>query len=1277
MEIKDRNYLRLQFRLRIHEKNGTEFQSFFESIMEAAFPDFSKIRPYGNKGDGGNDGYRPEEGIYYQVYAPLNPTEKAAEAARKLIKDFEKLKTTWDNIVAIKIFYFVFNDKWCGSNIEIETALAELKDNNPQIIFQSFLAKDLESVFFTLKPDVILALGFDIESRASIFRFRENLIKLESYLDRGNAKFVLESLCLLEDIVLSLNDEGTLKEWEILECRTLRRLEKARETVHKLERLCTKYPTDPRPFLYLAEEYLTIGNYDKNSELLRQAEDINGDFWLLKLQRLLRDHRLGNFVDVAGIEIEKMPTENRIRSKFFRLYAVLAMQSNDLSRADSYIEQAIQLNTDSVDNYMVKLAISLHCINLKYGRNELQKGGAEERISAINNMLEEVARFKPLSARNQVVLNSEKMVAHLKLEDVSALEMLAKESFHNIMQCYFDVSIDIMLAYLLMFIQLPDIEFKNLLRYLEKADMVISDQLAQAMVLQFIFRGVLFSVGKSFFEQQNKLDFVRFIEDIEQGNDSEIWHFLKVNLDYACALAGVAKDFPQLRRMIIENLPNDVTAQKEKLKLLLNYEESNLDEAFDILRTLDLSNLHYHESRMVLEIAEKKKAWDFAIIVLEKLLLHPEHPLAALQMKLKLFEANRELKRLREAIEIGDAILHNIAELELLSEVNKEVLLTQMIQAKLERGEFSDALALVRAYPDIPKTPEFKLVLETEVYLKNQQAENAMVSILDGVKMMTTLTPEHYAKLFITMIEIHSLCPLTLSSEPTVKPESFVKFQGEDRWYYVGQGNRLDAIQVLPIDARFAQFTDKAVGDLVPFEFKYREKPEQHTIDIILPIYKYIFWQAQHCFNQLVTQGNIEGAEMIEVPQKGDTIDPVNIITMLEDQRQGRGENFDFYCDQTIPLAFLAVSEGSIASAVGHIQNEERGFVRCSSGDVNEFNEQKDVAKGIITGTPFYIDGTSALIMSECGLLMEIHQHLPNLRVPQSVIAMLLTLKNRFLYLPGQAGYLQHVKGKMRIASVSQDRGESLHKKFEDAVRLLESQPARVDAISAAIKADCFSEQTVPAELCDACILSQKHGIPVLTEDFLYLHMNSIETKKCAPQYCSAIALVRVLYEHNKVPFETYLNFFNYLSNYRFRFLPISVDDIQTAVFGDSYITCVQPERIQWFNFPLTLSEDYGVAFTTSFNLVANFLLRLVGDETVVPELAVSIFAEILSAFPTDKDKRTLGKAFLSICKKEVEKWRGILFMGNMAQLKIERLSQFTELYKDSNRLWTPQKSHD
>ena len=144
----DRNYLRLQFWNQVHKRNATAFQSFFEDIMEKAYPDFNKIRPYGKAGDAGNDGYRPSEGIYYQVYAPKRPSEKEADAARKLKVDFETLKNNWEDITKIKYYNFVFNDKGGGSTIDLEKAISELSTNNPDIAFTLFTPRDLENIFF-------------------------------------------------------------------------------------------------------------------------------------------------------------------------------------------------------------------------------------------------------------------------------------------------------------------------------------------------------------------------------------------------------------------------------------------------------------------------------------------------------------------------------------------------------------------------------------------------------------------------------------------------------------------------------------------------------------------------------------------------------------------------------------------------------------------------------------------------------------------------------------------------------------------------------------------------------------------------------------------------------------------------------------------------------------------------------------------------------------------------------------------------------------------------
>ena len=195
MNTLDKHYLSLQFFNKIFKKSGNEFQSFFENIMEKSFLDFQKIRPYGKKGDGGNDGYRKNQGIYYQVYAPNEPKINESKASKKFKEDFEKLqKSGWNEISNIKEYYFVFNDKYNGSTQQLENAVSELEQAYPNIKFRLFLAKNLEEIFFSLDEPSILDLGFNIDSRQSVKNAYAYLDNIKDELDKQIAVYAYKIL---------------------------------------------------------------------------------------------------------------------------------------------------------------------------------------------------------------------------------------------------------------------------------------------------------------------------------------------------------------------------------------------------------------------------------------------------------------------------------------------------------------------------------------------------------------------------------------------------------------------------------------------------------------------------------------------------------------------------------------------------------------------------------------------------------------------------------------------------------------------------------------------------------------------------------------------------------------------------------------------------------------------------------------------------------------------------------------------------------------------------
>lgn len=118
-------WFRLLFRLRLHEADGMAFQSLINSIFHGGTDDFQAIAPWGNAGDGGNDGYIQSTGHYLQVYGPKAGSNwSPAVAAKKAKDDFATLKSNWKGI---QRYSFVLNDRFQGVPSPVEQALQSIR----------------------------------------------------------------------------------------------------------------------------------------------------------------------------------------------------------------------------------------------------------------------------------------------------------------------------------------------------------------------------------------------------------------------------------------------------------------------------------------------------------------------------------------------------------------------------------------------------------------------------------------------------------------------------------------------------------------------------------------------------------------------------------------------------------------------------------------------------------------------------------------------------------------------------------------------------------------------------------------------------------------------------------------------------------------------------------------------------------------------------------------------------------------------------------------------
>lgn len=292
-----------------------------------------------------------------------------------------------------------------------------------------------------------------------------------------------------------------------------------------------------------------------------------------------------------------------------------------------------------------------------------------------------------LSARCRSLLNIRRLHVQLTTENYAALDATARATLELVLGCYFDQLIDGITSDAIHWVGLAPGEFSRLQKYFKAADKPISDGLAKILILQFLHNGKLFTDGKAFFIDVRRQNIVQLISAIESNDFDSVLAFVGEDVQFAVDLGLGLSEPPELKRKLIDSLPDDGSVNKDKLALILYYDAGELDKAYEIVRTLDLSKLSYIECVHIVRIAYRRKAWDSVVILLEKILGHEQDPQSALQARLQLFTANFHLQRYADVIRIGNSVLASAADLALLDDYNKETLVGHTTLAYLKRGQ--------------------------------------------------------------------------------------------------------------------------------------------------------------------------------------------------------------------------------------------------------------------------------------------------------------------------------------------------------------------------------------------------------------------------------------------------------------------------------------------------------------------------------------------------------------------------------------------------------------
>lgn len=143
-------WYRLHFDLRLYEADGSAFQLLVSDVLRGRFNGFVAVSPAGPLGDGGNDGFVPSDGWYFQVYGPqVGSTLRPAAVVSKTRQDFAKLRS---NYADLRRYSFVFNDHYRGVPKDVLDALQELQ-RQTGVRCDAVASRDLADWFMELSED--------------------------------------------------------------------------------------------------------------------------------------------------------------------------------------------------------------------------------------------------------------------------------------------------------------------------------------------------------------------------------------------------------------------------------------------------------------------------------------------------------------------------------------------------------------------------------------------------------------------------------------------------------------------------------------------------------------------------------------------------------------------------------------------------------------------------------------------------------------------------------------------------------------------------------------------------------------------------------------------------------------------------------------------------------------------------------------------------------------------------------------------------------------------
>ncbi len=1275
----DSYLLILQFQAKIVRLNGSAFQNFAADIFKITFDDFQKVKPDGRKGDEGNDGFREDSGTYYQIYSPEDPSSKKKKAAIKFKEDFNKIISgRWSFVTPIKAYYFVFNDHFNGATQDLLLAKAELKEKWPKIDFSLIGADDLQKIVLGLDEFRLKSLGFTTEGSQIGAIYRESIEMVKILLNREELDSVKLMFKSIDIISQSVQNQIDLVEIELLKIKLLIKEEQVSTAKDKLNQLIKNSPLDTRAYIYLADIIEREGNKEGFLTLIEKAKriDVNNDY--VRFGQLLKDIKAGENENVNIPTIEEISGYTEMHSEFYRLCGSWFLGAKEFESATLYLEKSISEDYSNLLNHIAKLQLLFYRCNSCSDRSE-RKIAAEVVFNHINSIKDEFLPFHGTAIRSRIIVELIQLQVESILDEGDSTRIDVQKLLSGVLGCSFDRQIEEIIASILAIGSLNDHLLNDLQKYILKAEKPIQAHFANMLLMHFNVTHQPLAATILFFKMTGNTNLVSVLESIGSESEETTIELLNNDQQLALILASTLEGFISLRQKIIDQILGSDHKHANFLQFMLLVEEDKVDLAYDMIDRIDLSSMKSLQLFQIEEVVHRKQAWDTEIEILNRLLSIEIAETKRFSLKIRLFTAYGRLKNYIKAIELGKELLEVNGDEKFLDNIKTEYLLRDTLFAMISRFDIKpdliqEAKNLLEKYEPIESSFEFKMGIKAAILIACEELSSALRTMVSACSNNNWLEPGRIEFLFKFALELEKRFGFTLEPDKIIEDGNFVKLSFNNDWFLVGDGASLNAKKIAASNPLYSKLLNKKLGDMIEIKYEYSSKLDDGLVEYIFPIEKYILFRVVQEFNQLIDYSNIPGFTKIETPIGENNIDLTYLKKFMESSESESKAFFEMYMNGSVPLALLAIVEGTLLTAIGKINRAKKGFINGNSGTIAEYDRQKKLVREIINqNKSFYIDATSVFFIARLGIFSEITDLLLNARIPQSVIDFSLRLVREYSATDSRVGYLAYLDGIITFSEVDKGFETWLRDQIVAIIEFFESSPHNIEAISPAKKIESVAESRVLPELCDACILAQMNDLPLMTEDYLYVSFNNAETGKKAPEFFSIFVFLRVLFEDSYISKDSFYNSFHLLAKYRYKFLHLDPDDLEKVVFGTDKIVAVTPKELQKLNLNLILSQEYGTNFWQAYLIIARVILKLLQDPSIIETVLRDIFSEIMEGLPSDSDRYLIGRLIIDGCSKilsENTTPTGIKLERHNMDIKITAMRDVLQLYKHTRKLF-------